>query len=69
MKYKAVSLTAAVLGVKVFIDGVQRILLFAAVFPGSQDVPNTLVQESILALQHTHKRKSVLKWNDNTDSH
>ena len=53
-KYKAVSLTAAVLGVKVFIDGVQRILLFAAVFPGSQDIPDTLVQESILALQHTH---------------
>lgn len=51
---KVVSLTAAVLGVKVFVDGVQRILLFTAMFPGSQDVPYTLVQEGILALQHTH---------------
>ena len=50
-------LTAAVLGVEVFVDGVERVLLFAAMFPGSQDVPYTLVQEGILALQHTHTHR------------
>lgn len=55
------SLTAAVLGVKVFVDGVQRILLFTALFPGSQDVPYTLVEEGILALQHTHMQGNKFK--------
>lgn len=45
---------AAVLRVEVFIDGVQRILLFAAMFPGSQDVPHALMQEGILALGLDH---------------
>lgn len=49
-----VGLTAAVLGVKVLVDGVERVLLLAAMFPGSQDVTHTLVQEGILTLQHTH---------------
>lgn len=45
---------SAVLRVEVFIDGVERILLLAAMFPGSQDVPNTLVQEGILTLSLDH---------------
>lgn len=45
-------LTAAVLRVEVFIDGVQRVLLLAAIFAGPQDVSNTLVQEGILTLEH-----------------
>lgn len=45
-------LTAAGLRVEVLIDGEQRILLLAAMFPGSQDVPHTLVQEGVLALGH-----------------
>lgn len=45
-------LTAAVLRVEVLVDGVQRILLLAAMLPGSQDVPDTLVQEGVLALRH-----------------
>ena len=53
------SLTAAVLRVEVFIDGVQRILLFAAMFPGSQDVPHALMQEGILALQNTQRMWKV----------
>lgn len=65
-----VSLTATVLRVEVFVDGVERILLFAAMFSGSQDVPYTLVQEGILALKHTdivrillqlhHKNNNIL---------
>lgn len=47
-------LTAAVLGVKVLVDGVERVLLLAAMFPRSQDVTYTLVQEGVLTLQHTH---------------
>lgn len=47
------SLTTTVARVEVFIDGVQRILLFTAMLSGSQDVSNTLVQEGILTLQHT----------------
>lgn len=43
-------LTAAVLRIEVLIDGVQKVLLLAAMLPGSQDVPNTLVQEGVLAL-------------------
>lgn len=51
-------LTSAVLGVKVLVDGVERVLLFTAMFLGPQDVPDTLVQEGVLALQHrTHRDK------------
>lgn len=46
------ALTAAVLRVEVLVDGVQKVLLLAAMLPGSQDVPNTLVQEGVLALGH-----------------
>lgn len=45
------SVTSAVLRVEVFVDGVERVLLFAAMLSGSQDIPNTLIQEGILALQ------------------
>lgn len=45
-------LTAAVLRVEVLIDGVQRILLLAAMFPGLHNVPDTLVQEGVLALPY-----------------
>lgn len=48
-------LTVAELRVEVLIDGVQRVLLLAAMFSGSEDVPHTLVKEGILALQHTRK--------------
>lgn len=49
------SLTAAQLRVEVLVDGVERILLLAAMLPGSEDVPHTLVKEGVLALQHTRK--------------
>lgn len=47
------ALTTAVLGIEVFIDGVERILLFAAMLSGSQDISDTLVQEGVLTLEHT----------------
>lgn len=43
-------LTAAVLRVEVLVDGVEKVLLLTAMLPGSQDVPDTLVQEAVLAL-------------------
>lgn len=46
-------LTSAKLGVEVLVDGVEGVLLLAAVFPGPQDIPDTLVQEGVLALQHS----------------
>lgn len=45
---------SAVLRVEVFVDGVERVLLFAAMLSGSQDIPNTLIQEGILALSLDH---------------
>lgn len=46
-------LTAAVFWVEVLVDGVERVLLLAAVLPGSQHVPHTLMQEGVLTLKHT----------------
>lgn len=43
-------LTAAVLRVEVLVDGVEGEVLLAAMLPGPQNVPNTLVQEGVLAL-------------------
>lgn len=45
-------LASAVLGVEVLVDGVERVLLLAAMLSGSQDVPDALMQEGKLALQH-----------------
>lgn len=45
----------AVLRVEVLVDGVERVLLFTVMFPGSQDVPNTLVQEGVLRLKHRRR--------------
>lgn len=57
---KLAVLTAAVLGVEVLVDGVQRVLLLAAMLPGSQNVPDTLVQEGVLALPHGEEAGLVL---------
>jgi len=46
--------TVAVLGVEVLVDGVQRVLLLAAVLSGSEDVAHALMQEGVLTLKHTH---------------
>lgn len=46
-------LTAAVFWVEVLVDGVERVLLLAAVLPCSQHVPHTLMQEGVLTLKHT----------------
>lgn len=53
-------LTSAVLGVEVLVDGVEGVLLLSAVLPGPQDVPDTLVQEGVLALQHSQRVSRTL---------
>lgn len=47
----------AVLRIEVLVDGVERVLLFTAMFPGSQDIPNTLVQEGVLTLKHRRRNE------------
>lgn len=49
----------AELRVEVLVDGVQRILLLAAMLSGSEDVPHTLVEEGVLALQHSRSVQSA----------
>lgn len=51
------SLTSLGREVQVFIDGTEEVLLLAAEFPGSEDVPDALMEVRVLALRRRSSRQ------------